>query len=44
MEESFSSRKLIAPKDLKALNTKSDLIGGLQMASHLGVIAGFGYP
>lgn len=43
MEESFSSRKLIAPKDLKALNTKSDLIGGLQMASHLGVIAGFGY-
>ena len=43
MEEAFSTRKLVEPKDLKALNTKSDLRGGLQMASHLATIAGFGY-
>ena len=43
MEEAFSTRKLVEPKELKALNTKSDLRGGLQMASHLSVIAGFGY-
>ena len=40
MEEAFATRKLIKPAELKALNTKSDLRGGLQMASHLGLIAG----
>ena len=39
MEEAFATRKLIQPAELKALNTKSNLRGGLQMASHLGLIA-----
>ncbi len=38
MEASFSRRKLLEPAELRALNTRSDLRGGLQMASHLGAI------
>ena len=40
MEEAFATRKLIKPAELKALNAKSNLCGGMQMASHLGLIAG----
>ena len=40
MEEAFATRKLIKPAELKALNAKSNLWGGMQMASHLGLIAG----
>ncbi len=38
MEASFSRRKLLSPAEYKALNTRSNLWGGLQMASHLGAI------
>ena len=43
VEESFSTRKLLSGAELKAFNAKSDLFGGLQMASHLGLIGGLGY-
>ncbi|MEM6727788.1 MAG: fatty acid desaturase [Pseudomonadota bacterium] len=39
MDASFSRRKLIDPRDLRELNKRSDLQGGLQLASHLGAIA-----
>ncbi|KAA2311754.1 rhizopine catabolism protein [Puniceibacterium sp. HSS470] len=39
MEASFSRRKLLEPAELRELNQRSDLWGGLQMASHLGAIA-----
>jgi len=42
MEETFAARKLIKSAELKALNDKSDLRGGIQMASHLGAIGGLG--
>ena len=43
MEASFSRRKLLEPAELRRLNERSDLYGGLQMASHWGVIAIVGY-
>lgn len=43
MEESFASRKLIKTAELKELNVKSNLRGGAQMASHLGLIGALGY-
>jgi fatty acid desaturase len=43
VEESFSTRKLLSGAELKEFNTKSDLAGGLQMASHLGAILVLGY-
>ena len=39
MEASFSRRKLLEPAELRALNERSDLYGGLQMSSHWGAIA-----
>lgn len=39
MDATFSRRKLLTPQELRALNERSDLRGGLQMASHLGAIA-----
>ncbi|WP_394197559.1 fatty acid desaturase [Litoreibacter albidus] len=39
MDASFSRRKLVTPQELRALNARSDLKGGVQMASHLGAIA-----
>lgn len=39
MDASFSRRKLVTPAELKSLNARSDLFGGLQMASHLVAIA-----
>ena len=38
MEEVFSRRKIVEPAELKALNERSDLIGLLQMGSHLGLV------
>ena len=38
MEASFSRRKLLTPTELRALSERSDLRGGLQMASHMGAI------
>lgn len=38
MEASFSRRKILQPDELRALNTRSDLRGSVQMASHLGAI------
>lgn len=43
LEETFSTRKILQPRQLKALNTKSDLYGFLQLGSHFGTIAGLGY-
>ena len=43
MEASFSRRKLLEPSELRSLNERSDLYGGLQMASHWGAIALVGY-
>lgn len=43
MEASFSRRKLLEPAELRALNERSDLYGGLQMASHWGAIAVVGW-
>lgn len=43
MEASFSRRKLVTPAELKELNQRSDLWGGLQMGSHLAAILGVGY-
>ena len=40
MQGSFSRREILAPSELRALNTRSDLMGMLQMASHLLAIAG----
>ena len=39
MEASFSRRKILTPVELRALSERSDLRGGLQMASHVGAIA-----
>ena len=39
MEASFSRRKLVTPQELRALNERSDIKGGVQMASHMGAIA-----
>ena len=33
MEASFSRRKLLEPVELRALNERSDLYGGLQMTT-----------
>ena len=38
MEASFSRRKLLTPAELKDLTARSDKMGALQMASHLGAI------
>lgn len=43
MDASFSRRKLLEPAELRRLNERSDLYGGLQMVSHWGVIAIVGY-
>jgi fatty acid desaturase len=43
MEESFSTRKLLQPSELKKLNTKSDAFGFLQIGSHVGTILALGY-
>lgn len=43
MEASFSRRKLLEPAELRALNERSDLFGGLQMASHWLAIAVAGF-
>ena len=43
MEASFSRRKLVTPAELKMLNTRSNLWGTGQMASHLGTILLVGY-
>ena len=39
MEEVFSRRKVVTPQELRWLNERSDLMGGLQMLSHLGLVA-----
>ncbi|MEO1550577.1 MAG: fatty acid desaturase [Pseudomonadota bacterium] len=39
MDASFSRRKLLEPAELRALNEKSDLMGWLQLGSHLGALA-----
>lgn len=38
MEASISRRKLLTPVELRTLSERSDLKGGLQMASHVGAI------
>ncbi|MEL6608480.1 MAG: fatty acid desaturase [Pseudomonadota bacterium] len=38
MDAVFSRRKIVTPEELRALNQRSDLWGGVQMASHLGAI------
>lgn len=43
MEEVFSRRKIVTPVELKELNERSDLMGMMQMASHLGLIGALGY-
>ncbi len=43
MEASFSRRKVLEPSELRELNARSDLAGGLQMGSHLLAIALAGY-
>lgn len=43
MEEVFSRRKIVTPVELKELNERSDLMGMMQMASHLGFIGALGY-
>lgn len=43
MEASFSRRKLVTPAELKSLNARSNVAGGLQMASHVGAILIVGY-
>ena len=40
MDASFSRRKLLTPAELRSLTERSDLQGGLQMASHLAAILG----
>jgi len=39
MDAVFSRRKVLTPDELRSLNQRSDLWGGLQMASHLGALA-----
>lgn len=39
MDAVFSRRKVLTPEELRSLNQRSDLRGGLQMASHLVAIA-----
>jgi fatty acid desaturase len=43
MDASFSRRKILDPNELRALNARSDLWGGAQMASHVGAILIAGY-
>ena len=43
LEETFSTRKILQPSELKTLNTKSDLYGFLQLGSHFSVIVSLGY-
>lgn len=43
MEEVFSRRKVLTPQDLRWLNERSDLAGGLQMLSHLSLAGALGY-
>ncbi|MGB0798555.1 MAG: fatty acid desaturase [Planktomarina sp.] len=43
MDASFSRRKLVTPTELRDLNTRSNLAGALQMASHIGAILVVGY-
>jgi len=43
MEEVFSRRKIVTPAELKELNERSDMMGWLQMLSHIGLIIGLGY-
>ncbi|MFK7753304.1 MAG: fatty acid desaturase [Sedimentitalea sp.] len=38
MEASFSRRKILTPAELRSLSERSDLRGGLQMASHVAAI------
>ncbi len=38
MEEVFSRRKVLEPKELRVLNERSDLMGSLQLGSHLAAI------
>ena len=38
MDASFSRRKLLTPVELRALSVRSDVRGGLQMASHMGAV------
>ena len=40
MQGSFSRRGILDPSELRALNARSNLMGALQMASHLLAIAG----
>lgn len=40
MQGSFSRREILGPSELRTLNTRSDLMGVMQMASHLLAIAG----
>jgi fatty acid desaturase len=42
MDASFSRRDILSATDLRALSERSDLQGGLQMASHLGAIVAAG--
>ena len=42
MDASFSRRKLLTPIELRRLSERSDLQGGLQMASHVGAIIAVG--
>lgn len=39
MEAEFSRRKLVTPREMRRLTERSDLMGSLQMASHLGATA-----
>jgi len=40
MEAVFSRRRILKPSELRSLNQRSDLMGGLQMFSHIAAIAG----
>ena len=42
MDANFSRRDILTPPELRRLTERSDLRGALQMASHLGAIAGVG--
>jgi len=42
MEQSFSRRDLLEPADLRALNTRSDLRGWVQILGHIGAIIAAG--
>lgn len=43
MEAEFSRRTLVTPAEMRALTERSDLRGGVQMASHLGAILCVGW-